>query len=82
MLMNNIYIAALVFLVQEFVVEPSFLPMRSLRYLWTKIVSSCTPLHFPWVGSPWLRKAVVSDDGEETLGVFAKGFACFQPPFS
>ena len=46
MLMNDIYIAALVFLAQEFVVEPSFLPGRNLWYLCTKIVSSCTPLRF------------------------------------
>lgn len=82
MLMNDIYIASFIFLAQELVVEPSFLPRRNPRYLSTKIVSSCTPLRFLWVGSPLVHKAEACDDGEDILTVFSKGFASFQTPFS
>lgn len=65
MLMNDIYIAALVFLAQELVVEPSFFPGRNMRHLCTKPVSFHIPLHFLWVGSPLLCTAVACDDGGE-----------------
>lgn len=82
MLMNDIYVAALLFLAQEFVVEPLFLPGRNLRYLCTKTVNSWTLLCVPWVGSPLLHKAVACDDGEKILAIFPKAFASFQTPFS
>lgn len=79
MLMNDIYIAAWVFVAQEFVVEPSFLHGGNLRYLCTKIVSSLSSL---WVGSPLRCMAVTCDDGQEILAIFPEGFASFQTPFS
>lgn len=61
MLMNDIYIAAFIFLAQELVVEPSLFPGRNLRCLCTKPVSF--HISVGWISL--LCTAVACDDGGE-----------------